>query len=357
MILAGLLVVAGLVAGCDLTGSASDSEGRAVQSVSISGTRVAPDFQTTGTFSVVATPLDPGGRGILSGTEASITLEKHVSTKAHSDEFDPIIVDDSTSEPSGDELVVPIVLDGSGSMAESDSARSRVAGANRFINQLDDGSTSFESAVFEFPGASSAKEFGHTDVFAGFTNDVDSLTGATMKAQADGRTPMYASLEEVLIHSEAARPAADYQKGIVLLGDGKPTTVALRDSVCRDARQKNTPIYGIGIGPASDLSDRRSASAIAEMRGVSTCSGGAYQGLNPDSLVVLDEAFSAVATASTEGTITYDVAVDSSSLDELSSGDIIEGTLTVESGESSAEAPFSFRVPDATTSTSRAYRY
>lgn len=357
MILAGLLVVAGLVAGCDLTGSASDSEGRTVQSVSISGTRVAPNFQTTGTFSVVATPLDAGGRGLLSGTEASITLEKHVSTKAHSDEFDPIIVDDSTSEPSGEELVVPIVLDGSGSMQESDPDRYRVTGANRFVNQLDGGPTSFESAVFEFPGTSSAKEFGHTDVFAGFTSDVDSLTGATTKAQADGRTPMYASLAEVLIHSEAARPTADYQKGLVLLGDGKPTTVALRDSVCRDARRKSTPIYGIGIGPASDLSDRRDANAIAEMRGVSTCSGGAYQGLNPDSLVVLEEAFSAVATASTEGTITYDVMVDSTSLDELSAGDIIEGTLTVGAGESSAEAAFSFRVPDASKSTGRAYRY
>jgi len=355
MILAGLLVVAGLVAGCDLTGSASDSEGRTVQSVSISGTRVAPNFQTTGTFQIVATPLDETGRGLLSGTQASITLEKHVSVKAHSSEFDPIIDDSSTTEPTGEALAIPIVLDGSGSMANNDSSRNRVPAAKAFINQLNESNTPFESAVFEFPGSSSAKEFSNTDVFAGFTSDIDSLKAGAEKAQADGETPMYASLAEVLAHSEAVRPAA--QKGIVLLGDGKPTTEDLKRSVCEDASRKDTPIYGIGIGPASDLSEQRDSSAIAEMRGISTCTGGAYQGLDPDSPGLLDEAFSSVATASTEGTITYDVMVDSSSLDELAAGDIIEGTLTVGAGESSAEAAFSFRVPDASKSTGRAYRY
>lgn len=357
VLLASLLLIIGAGTGCDLSGTASGPEAPAVDDVVISGTRVGPDFQTTGTFQVVATPLDETGRGLLSGTQASVTLEKHVSVKAHSSEFDPIIDDSSTTEPTGEALAIPIVLDGSGSMANSDSSRNRVPAAKAFINQLNESNTPFESAVFEFPGSSSAKEFSNTDVFAGFTSDIDSLKAGADKAQADGETPMYASLAEVLAHSEAARPAAQYQKGIVLLGDGKPTTVTRRDSVCQDARSKDTPIYGIGIGPASDLSERRDSSAIAEMRGISTCTGGAYQGLNPDSLALLDEAFSAVATASTEGTITYDVKVSDSSLDALSAGDIIEGTLTVESGGTSAQSSFSFRVPDASTSTRRAYRY
>jgi hypothetical protein len=240
-------------------------------------------------------------------------------------------------------------------MSSSDPNRLRVDGAKEFVDELDSRGK-FVSAVFEFPGFNSPDPtFGNTDFFAGFTNDTDSLDNAIEKAEAGGGTPMYSSLAEVLIYSDTVRSSANYQKAIVLLADGQPNSTALRDSVCRDSQRKNSPIFGIGLGPASDLSDSPSPAAVAEMRQISSCSGGAYQGLIPDSLEVVQQAFSAAATGSSQGSINYGVEI-TKGLSELQTGDTIRGTLTVSSGGSSSSGTFTFTVPSASSS-SRAYRY
>ena len=346
------------VVGCDSSGSSGGEA--SVDRVAVTGTEVSPNFQSDGKFGVSATPLDGGGNGIISNNlSASVKIEHNPasSTKAHTDSIVAEVDIDSTNEASGNDLAIPIVLDGSGSMGSNDRQRLRVDGAKAFIDALDSGSAPFESAVFEFPGFSSNPDFANTDVFAGFTNDIDSLKNGIEQAEAFGGTPMYSSLAEVLIYSEDERPNANYQKAIVLLADGRPNySQTLRDSVCTDAQRKNSPIFGIGLGPASDLSDNRDGDAIARMRDISSCSGGAYQGLSPDSLEAVEEAFTSAAAGSSQGSVNFGVEIVSG-LSELKAGDIIRGTLTVESGGTSADGVFTFRVPDAATSSSKSFQY
>jgi hypothetical protein len=290
--------------------------------------------------------------------EVKIEHNPSKSGKNHSSDIEATVTVDSIRQASGNDLAASIVLDGSGSMGTSDPNRLRVEGAKEFVDVLDSRGN-FVSAVFEFPGFNSADpSLGNTDFFAGFTNDTDSLDNAIEKAEAGGGTPMYESLAEVLEYSENERSNANFQKGIVLLADGQPNGFGVaRDSVCRSARQKNSPIFGIGLGPASDLapSNEQSNAAITEMRQISSCTGGAYQGLIPDSLEVVEQAFSAAATSSSQGSINYAIKIENG-LSQLDTGDTIRGTLTVSSGGSSASGTFTFTVP-ASSSTSRSYKY
>jgi uncharacterized protein YegL len=357
-VLGALLLVVGV--GCDSSGS-SDGGDAEVKSVAVTGTQVPADFQTNGEFGVSATPLDGGGNGIISkNLKAEVTIERNPST-ASAKQSQPIVASvavSSTSGPSSNPLAVPIVLDGSGSMGGSDPNRLRVDGANAFIDQLDNGSVTFEAAVFEFPGSNPANpDFGDTDFFAGFTSDVDSLKNGTAKAQASGGTPMYNSLAEILAYAEDEKPQSSFRKAIVLLADGQPSTFGVtRDSVCTSANEKNTPIFGIGLGPASDLADFPDPGAIAEMRGISDCTGGAYQGLSEGEVDVIQQAFAAAATGSAQGSVGFNVKIESG-LSQFVAGDIVKGILTVTSGGSSANGTFTFRVPDASTSSSRAYQF
>jgi hypothetical protein len=356
-----LFVFAGvlLVSGCDSSGSEEGAP--AVSSVAVTGTQVPSDFQERGEFGVSATPLDGGGNGIISeDLEATVLIERNPTTTKQStaDTITATVEIVSTRDPSGNPLAVPIVLDGSSSMFGSDPDTLRVDGANAFIDQLGRGGVDFEAAVFEFPGANASDpEFETTDFLAGFTSDVDSLKRATAKVEASGSTPMYESLAEVLAYADGLRPNADYQKAIVLLADGNPNGFRVtQDSVCTSAGQKETPIFGIGLGPASDLSDFPDSRAIAEMRGISSCTGGAYQGLSADSLEVVEEAFAAAATGSAQGGVNFNIKIETG-LAQFVAGDIVRGTLTITSGGSSADGVFTFRVPDATTSTSRSYQF
>jgi Mg-chelatase subunit ChlD len=351
--------------GCDSGGGGGG--GSAVDTVAVTGTKVSSDFQKTGKFGVSATPLDRDRRGIISNNvQGKVKIEHNPSKsgKNHSSDIEATVTVDSIRQASGNPVAAPIVLDASGSMGRlfsGDTTRVDVAkdGAEAFVDELDSGGTSFESAVFDFPLTfsftnPSSVNFNDTKFRAGFTGDTDSLETAIGEVSASGGTPMYSSLAEVLIYSDTTRSSANYQKAIVLLADGQPNSTALRDSVCRDAQRKNSPIFGIGIGPASDLSDNPSPGAVAEMREISSCSGGAYTGLTPDSLQV-EQAFTAAATGSSQGSINYGVEI-TKGLSELQTGDTIRGTLTVTSGGSSSSGTFTFTVP-ASSSTSRSYKY
>jgi hypothetical protein len=357
-VLGALLVVVGV--GCDSSGSSGGGDVE-VKSVAVTGTQVPSDFQTNGEFGVSATPLDGGGNGIISkNLKAEVTIERNPSTTSvkQSQPIVASVVVNSTSGPSGDPLAVPIVLDGSGSMGGNDPNRLRVDGANAFIDELDGGGGNFQAAVFEFPGFNSSDpDFSNTDFFAGFTSDVDSLKKGTAKAEASGLTPMYGSLAEILAYAEAEKPKASFRKAIVLLADGQPSSSGVtRDSVCTSANEKNTPIFGIGLGPASDLADFPDPGAIAEMRGISDCTGGAYQGLSEGALDAIQQAFAAAATGSAQGSVNFGVKIESG-LSQFVAGDIVKGILKITSGGSSADGTFTFRVPDASTSSSRSYQF
>lgn len=314
-----------------------------VNDVVVSGAQPDPNFASNGRIDVKATPLTGDGNGIITtDLDVDVVVNQHV--KAHQDDIEASVQAESTSTASGDQPAIPILLDGSGSMGTSDPNEVRVDGANEFVNILDQRGP-FESAILEFPGSSRTPDLSETSLYAGFTGEVDSLRRATQKVMASGSTPMYASMAEVLAYSERERSKRDFQKGLVLLADGQPNEsgAVTEDSVCVSANQKDAPIFAIGLGPASDLTDDSEPEAVRTMRSLARCTGGGYRGLTADSVEVIEEAFGSAALSSTEGSVSYSVTIESGR-SAIDSGDTLILTLIVRSGGSEVQKQFQVNI-------------
>jgi hypothetical protein len=235
-------------------------------------------------------------------------------------------------------------------MTSTDPERLRVEGAKAFVDQLEMAGDTYEVAMATYGGSSPDLGLTETRMLLDFSNDGAALRDSAELVRASGGTPTYESLAELLIYSEDQRPAASFQKAIVLLSDGSPNTTALRDSVCSDAQRKESPIYSIGLGPASDLSPStdQSQSAIDEMRSVSLCTGAAYAGIDPDNAAAsTDRIYRAIATGTSQGSILFTVSIDPTALQQhFSPGDILRGTVELTAGGQSASGDFSFSIPD-----------
>ena len=342
--------------GCD---SNSDST-PPIDDVVVIGTQVTSDFLNTGEFGLSATPLDEGGAGIISGdVSGTVTIEDPASGAALVAKSDGALNGTVTlerlNEASGNPLAVVVNIDGSGSMASTDPERLRVEGAKAFVDQLDTSGDNYEVAMATYSGSSPDLGLEETRMLLDFSNDAAALRDSAELVRASGGTPTYESLAELLVYSEDQRPAASFQKAIVLLSDGSPNSIALRDSVCSDAQRKESPIYSIGLGPASDLAPAtsQSQSAIDEMRSVSLCTGAAYAGIDPDDAAAsTDRIYRAIATGTSQGSILFRVSINPAALQQhFSPGDILRGTVELTAGGQTASGDFSFSVPNPTATT------
>ena len=356
-----ILAVTLVLSGCDIFGSSDDEP--EVAEVLVIGTEVNADFLTTGSFKISATPLDIDRVAILANDiKAEVELRPNFSKSTpklkegeifelqNSSNYLTSVNVDQVREPSGNDLAVPVNLDGSGSMSWTDPNRNRVGATKEFFNELEKTNVSFESAVFEFPGSNAALNFNFTAMFQEYTSDLDLLRDAAEKVSAFGGTPMWNSMLEVIEYSESERPHSNYEKAIVLLGDGiNNRGSATLQQVCDASISAKSPIYGVGFGPASDVSNQAESRAVEAMRLVSECSGGTYIGV-PDEEVdptAFADAFSGFAVGTSQGSIVFAVQIESG-LEEIREQGIkrLEGTLRITSGGKTAEGNFLFGIPE-----------
>ena len=324
--MAALLLIA--LPSCSLFGSDP-----VVEEVFIIGTRVPSDFLTTGSFELVATPVDEDGTAILTSDPAvEVEVVRPLDLTAN-----PSFLD---SDPvSGAPLAIGLVLDGSGSMSGNDPQRLRVSGAREFVSRLSGTpGLDWEASVYTYSSGVSRR--------ADYTSSVADLNTAIASVGASGGTATYPTLLRVLSDGAAERPSPDFDPGIVLLSDGSPDSSVDRPAVCSEAVRLGVPIYSIGLGPASDISAFPSASAVAEMREVARCSEGVYSGIAADDPAAVERIYRSVATATSLGSVSYRVTVDGPGFASLRPGDRIQLSLSVESGGATVSSPFEIAVPN-----------
>lgn len=342
---------------CAMTLAACDSNEDSVQPVDevvVIGTQVNSDFINTGEFGLSATPLDAEGQAILSEeATGEVTIDAPGTTNALQAKSDGGLngtVTISGINTASGPLAVTVNIDGSGSMSSNDPNRARVDGAKAFVDQLESSGEDYEVAMATYAGFNQNPPLSFTSLLLDFSDDAQALKDSSELVRASGSTPTYESLAELLIYSEDVRPQSNYEKAIVLLSDGFPNSTALKDSVCNDAVAKSSPIYTIGLGPASDQSDSLSIdpAAVQEMQSLASCTNGGYQGIDPDDILgSTREIYQRFATGTAKGSVVYRVQVDPTALQQhFSPGDLLSGTLTITSGGQSAGGTFSFRVPD-----------
>jgi hypothetical protein len=274
------------------------------------------------------------------------------------------------NKPSNKPLAISLDIDGSGSMLGTHPNRTCVTGAKKFVDKLNQSTLSrtwaisvFTYGVYSSPIDSlnlpidSLNQTKHSKVFkmlSDFTDNENQLKAAIEKVGSHYLTPTYPSLLEGLHHSQKKRPYASNEKAIVLLSDGLPNRGnALRDSVCREAKRLKSPIYTIGLGPASGLNTDStgiygviSDKAVAEMRAIAKWTGGSYAGIDlTNKNATASKLYSHIAVATSVGSMNYKVHLSGSGFASLQPGTILYFTLTLSNSKGKASAAFFFSVP------------
>ena len=315
------------------------SEFNAVEEVLVIGTRVPLDFLDSGQFELVVTPLDAEGNAVLTN-ELEVEVDLDIDLGA----MIPTIITGVESNEEGETLAMAIVLDASDSMDHTDPDNLRISGAQQFVRVLDAEASLWEAAVFDFPGGSPG--FDVTTLLHPYSSDLTSLIDALENAGSFGSTPTYDALDEILRYSEGLRPTVTYERGLVLLSDGNPNNnTVTREQVCDLANAQDSPIYSIGLGPASDISPDAEQAAVEEMRFLSDCTGGAYAGITPDDATAVETIYSSIATATVLGTITIQVSVPQDILEQFGPNEAVGGTITLAHGGGEASGRFRFNTP------------
>ncbi|MDZ7715769.1 MAG: vWA domain-containing protein [Balneolaceae bacterium] len=327
------------------------------------GTQVSSDFLNTGEFDVLGTPLDEDRNSILSGVvDAKITLDSlsgDASSKIARQNSRVVfgknkavsnitadIISSTVNQPGNDPFAISLDIDGSGSMGSNDPNRTRVQGAKDFVDEFAQNASNFDISIFTYQGNPNRPFLSNSELLAEFTNNTSALKDSVDNVESSGGTPTYPSLLEVLEYSEQEKPTQSHERGIVLLSDGYPNSTALRDSVCTVANNMDSPIYSIGLGPASDLSNNPDPAAVQEMRNISTCTGGSYSGIDPNNVSVnASSLYQNIAVATSKGNIQYKVKLSGSGFSNLQPGTILYFTLKLGTKKGQAEAFFSFSVP------------
>lgn len=361
-----LLSLGYLVNSCDLIGFDVNEITPDIEELVIAGVQVDSDFGETGLFNLLIVPIDKDEEAILDeNITAEVTLQiSKMSKSAPSGEnnlanvIKAKIFNKEINKPSNKPLAVSINYDASGSLRSFDEPeRIRVDGGKAFIDELHNIGRPFEAAVFEYSGGCSSPvevpPFSCSRMLSDFTDDADELKRAIERVTADGLTPTYGSLIEILNYSESVKPSKSYEKVLILFSDGHPNDQNLemrRDSVCYSlVPEFDSPIWSVGLGPGNDHPNERNTDprAVEAMNRLARCSdrGGAYIGLDPDNpRESIIGSFKGFAIATSKGSIRLQVEITEGQ-DQYDSGDIIIGELTVTSGNKTQKTSFSFRVP------------
>lgn len=325
--------------GCQESKSPTESKLPEVNEVIIVGTQVEQDFLSTGQFGLTAIPLDNQGSAILSNQVSAQVVINQPQDLTTAVSIGQVVT------PSGKPLAVALNIDGSGSMDWNDPNGLRKTGAKFFVDVLDASGFPFEAAIFEFPGYT-YPNFNNAQLHKDFTNNTDTLKNAIDNIGDSGGTPTYESLIEILNYVDTTKAAVQYERAIVLLSDGEPSSLFYRDSTCILANELDIPIYTIGLGPASDLDSlTMSVTAVENMRYIANCTGGAYAGISPGDSSSANSIYGSMANATSQGSIIFNVTLSGTGFAGLSSGQLISGIITIVSGGTSAIASFSFVVP------------
>ncbi|HQU73411.1 MAG TPA: vWA domain-containing protein [Calditrichia bacterium] len=310
----------------------------AVDQVFVIGTQIENDFLTTGQFGLSVLPVDESGEAILtSDLEIRVEILEPENITA-----EPEI--EQLSSPSNLPLAAALSLDGSGSMVYNDPLRTRVAGAQLFVDVLETNQLPYQACILTYQGIPDYNNFFYTQLLSPFSGNADSLKAAIELVGQSGATPTYESLLEILSYIDRERPRGLYERAIVLLSDGQPNSLALRDSVCSYANNLEIPIYTIGLGPASDIG-LNDPGAVENMRFIANCTNAAYAGISEtDSSSVLS-IYANIARATSKGSALVQVQMAGAGFQTLVRGQVVNGQVTIGNESGEATEGFSFRIP------------
>ena len=292
----------------------SDTETYDVETT-VLGLSKSADFEQSGRLGISLLPTDAdSGEGIakvgldydidvVAPDGVSVTLEK-IETSRGGDRGQFAVLMDSSGSISGDK-------------AERDQA-AKVIIENLFKYASDSKIGLFDWSGSNHPGNLSTANAVHD--FAG-TKEEQALLDAADMIGASGGTPLYDSMYELLVYTDAEK-SKDAAPALIALTDGKDTRSGNSlDDVIAKAQELNIRVHNIGIGAAAAGSPSADPSAIEDARRLAEETGGIYKSV--ENLSELDVFAQNIARGVADGFDKTTVTLDPIP----SAGTTIEGTV------------------------------
>lgn len=248
---------------------------------------VATDFQTTGVVEVLLSPLlierGQAKRGAfkpLAATDIDV-LSVQVLPSEYSANAD-VVTQGAARKP----MALVMDFDSSGSLGSNDPSRLRVDAGQALVNNLqaDD-----RAAVFDFGTDASLGGFVTVRRLSSLTANKEKLSACLANLTADGGTPLYESLLDVLHYATSHTDPETYDRAVVLFSDGQPNDHNAEQAAIRMAKASGIPILTVGLGPAST----RGSDAAETLRTLSAETNGIFSPIASSS--DLETVFSQIA--------------------------------------------------------------
>lgn len=312
------------------TGPAGEASPGLVDKVILLGATPDKDFATNGrvAFTVFATAAD--GSAII---DKNLTVSAAATTPTG---LTATVADKEEKRPPTGPLITALLFDSSGSMATNDPLRLRVEAGKQFIDQLD---ADDQVAVADF-GAGKTGLFQATRLLSDFTTDKAKAKLAMALVKANGDTPMFESVSEVLLAFSLKFPAASYpNRALVVLGDGEPNGTGTLLGSCAVAATTKIPVNTVGFGPAALQLVGGDLAAIWNLGALAGCSHGAYS--SAPKAAELSKTYTAIGQLLKKGAMVVTVAYG-----PVPSKQFVTGTLAVGMGQQTpVEVKYTFYAP------------
>ncbi len=279
------------------------------------GATPSPIFQTDGVLELVLIPRDAAGNVVLD-------CDWSVLASADGDLGTGVT---SVVTVAQDPLPTSFALnlDSSGSMVGADPYELRVPAAQTFVTLTDTARPESVHGVFTFP-REDIDPFEVTEMLADFTDDGSAASAAVATVGSpSGLTPLFESSIEVLDYQDNVTGTA-FRGALVLFSDGKPSDEAYTiDDLLAVAAATGTSIHTVGVGGASQTSDRPDPDAVEVMQRLAFETGGSYSAATDATEL---EAMFANLAASLAGHVVVTVVFAT----PPASGVFVSGTVSVE---------------------------
>ena len=173
---------------------------------------VPSNFQSTGNLSLTLSPLTIQEPDAKRSKLSQIAPPDVLSVIVSPSKYKPTYQFQAPSH-SRKPLAVVMDFDSSGSLADTDKSRLRVDAGIAFVNTL---ASDDRAAVFDF-GPDTTAGFQATRRVCSLTSNKERLSNAIDGLQADGGTPMYASLLDILNYMIAHVESSESERAIMLI--------------------------------------------------------------------------------------------------------------------------------------------
>ncbi|MDI6738912.1 MAG: vWA domain-containing protein [Candidatus Edwardsbacteria bacterium] len=212
------------------------------------------DFNTSGRFNLAVIGLTLN-ENVFWASASNATVATTCTTGTYTGAIESI----AKVIPTLSKIAVQMIFDGSGSMSWNDPGGVRKAAGTIFISKLNRRNPLHKVAVAEF-GRDSPLDF-YFHLWQDFTLVADSASFSSTFQQLseDGATPFYTAVRRGLEHMDSTISPSECNRAILALTDGVENSSHYQDTVNGGynvytlARNRNIPIYIVGLGTDIDL--------------------------------------------------------------------------------------------------------